>query len=389
MSETSEYLPPLLPKDEEEVGEYYFESDPLALKDNLDYQRLIKALVKLQAQRVKAVKDVERLQEVREEVLKDPITFVMALQNGENLNLPGPQEIVQIPQIDWEKYNINFITQGMRPKTRKRIIQEMSASQQHTQESKEPLNDDSKIMVRGRLYDESKPQTFNQTWTDEEQRKLEELLIKYPDEPIAWHRWVKISKEIGTRTPLQVQSRVQKYFIALKREGLPVPGRCPKEKVLRKVPRRRGIPALTGRRAVSSFMKAFNMYDDINPKTTPSEGTQSTQPDTYDVSDEEDIVDELRNTEEYRELLRMKHVRHLKEQEAETGIVSHHGYSCDGCGMDPIVGTRWHCTDCPPSRSVDICGTCVKINFSQEYHVPSHRLEPIKAFCIQDALTET
>lgn len=27
--------------------------------------------------------------------------------------------------------------------------------------------------------------------------RLEELLIKYPDEPIAWHRWVKISKEIG------------------------------------------------------------------------------------------------------------------------------------------------------------------------------------------------
>lgn len=56
MSEASEYLPPLVPKDEEEIGEYYFESDPLALKDNLDYQRLIKALVKLQAQRVKAVK---------------------------------------------------------------------------------------------------------------------------------------------------------------------------------------------------------------------------------------------------------------------------------------------------------------------------------------------
>lgn len=40
--------------------------------------------------------DVERLQEVREEALKDPITFVMALQNGENLNLPGPQEIAQV-----------------------------------------------------------------------------------------------------------------------------------------------------------------------------------------------------------------------------------------------------------------------------------------------------
>lgn len=49
-------FPPVVPENEEEVGEYYFESDPLALKDNVDYQQLLKALVKLQAQRVKAVK---------------------------------------------------------------------------------------------------------------------------------------------------------------------------------------------------------------------------------------------------------------------------------------------------------------------------------------------
>lgn len=45
------------------------------------------------------------------------------------------------------------------------------------------------------------------------------------------------------------------------------------------------------------------------------------------TKDEEDIVDELRNTEEYRELLRVKQVKRLKEQEAETGIIAHHGYS--------------------------------------------------------------
>ncbi|KAG0725495.1 ZZ-type zinc finger-containing protein 3 [Chionoecetes opilio] len=333
--------------------------------------------------------DVERLQDVREEVLKDPMAFVMALQNGENLNLPSPQEIVEIPPINWDKYNLNFITQGMRPKTRKQILQEMSASQQPTQKSREPLSPDNKIMVRGRLYDESKPQTFNQMWSDEEQRKLEELLMKYPDEPIAWHRWDKISKELGTRTTLQVQSRVQKYFLALKREGLPVPGREPKEKLLRRMPsRRRGFPAFTGKKSASSFMRAFDMYDDPSARPImPSEGAQSTQADTYDVSDEEDIVDELRTTEEYRELLRMKHVKHLKEQEAATGVVTHHGYSCDGCGMLPITGTRWHCTECPAASSVDICGACVKTNFSLDFHVPSHRLDPIKAFYLQDALS--
>ena len=56
MSEHSDRSPALLPKDEEECGDYYFETDCLALRENLDYQQLLKTLVKLQAQRIKAVK---------------------------------------------------------------------------------------------------------------------------------------------------------------------------------------------------------------------------------------------------------------------------------------------------------------------------------------------
>lgn len=36
---------------------------------------------------------------------------------------------------------------------------------------------------------------------------------------------------IGNRTPKQVSSRVQKYFIKLLRAGLPIPGRGPKLKM--------------------------------------------------------------------------------------------------------------------------------------------------------------
>lgn len=54
-SRDGEYLPPVYPK-EEELGEYYFESDALALRENKDYQMLLHTLVRLQAQRAKAVK---------------------------------------------------------------------------------------------------------------------------------------------------------------------------------------------------------------------------------------------------------------------------------------------------------------------------------------------
>jgi hypothetical protein len=56
-------------------------------------------------------------------------------------------------------------------------------------------------------------------------QRLQELLDVFPDEPIQAQRFNKISKALGTRTPKQVASRVQKYFIKLAKRGLPVPGR--------------------------------------------------------------------------------------------------------------------------------------------------------------------
>ena len=54
------------------------------------------------------------------------------------------------------------------------------------------------ILVRGRAFDESKPETFNQLWTVEEQRRLEELLIEYPPEDVEMRRWTKIANALGT-----------------------------------------------------------------------------------------------------------------------------------------------------------------------------------------------
>jgi hypothetical protein len=68
-------------------------------------------------------------------------------------------------------------------------------------------------------------------WTHEEQKKLEELLVIYPDEAVASRRWSKIAKALGDRTPKQVASRTQKYFIKLAKLGLPVPGKLPNMEV--------------------------------------------------------------------------------------------------------------------------------------------------------------
>lgn len=53
------------------------------------------------------------------------------------------------------------------------------------------------ILVRGRAFDETKPETFNQLWTFNEQKRLEELLVEYPPENIEMRRWTKIAKALG------------------------------------------------------------------------------------------------------------------------------------------------------------------------------------------------
>lgn len=65
-------------------------------------------------------------------------------------------------------------------------------------------------------------------WSTEEQKRLEELLLIYPPEPIELRRFKKIAVALGNRTAKQVSSRVQKYFLKLHKAGLPIPGRIPK-----------------------------------------------------------------------------------------------------------------------------------------------------------------
>lgn len=71
-------------------------------------------------------------------------------------------------------------------------------------------------------------QDIFQLWTCEEQRRLEELLIEYPPEPVERRRFAKIARALGNRTTKQVASRLQKYFQKLHAAGLPVPGRIPR-----------------------------------------------------------------------------------------------------------------------------------------------------------------
>ncbi|KAK3700080.1 hypothetical protein QZH41_015038, partial [Actinostola sp. cb2023] len=172
--------------------------------------------------------------------------------------LPTAQNIIKLPKIPWEVYAtsigpvdtslpIQYHTRASATSVEKdqnSVVQSTSTSStfaapQEAQPTNLFTNDISEGSTRSNTEsdviftdpiksdDLSKLPTFNQPWTTEEQTRLEKLLQAHPQEDIESKRWEKIAKALGNRTPKQVASRVQKYFIKLAKAGLPIPGRIP------------------------------------------------------------------------------------------------------------------------------------------------------------------
>lgn len=345
---------------DEEEDEFFFESDHLALKGNKDYSAFLKTIVILEAQRIQAIKDLDELKSTRAKAIKDPISFVAQLQNGDLPELPGLQSIAEIPYIDWSHYNILPDTR-IRPQTRHgHVLPQLQLKNEQ---------ENGKILVRGRVFDESKPETFNQLWTMEEQRRLEELLIEYPPEEIEMRRWTKIANALGNRTPKQVSSRVQKYFLKLLRAGLPIPGRGPKIKLDVK----KSFTHKHQRNNHFLFKRStFFPHQDISFNITDENKEQLV------AESEDDVLNGgIDDTPETRQIILLRQVKAEKEQDSSS-LYKHIGYKCVICDEEPLKGTRWHCTEC--HNGIDLCGDCAvaQLEVENPSHDPSHRLIPIK-----------
>ncbi|XP_020630201.1 ZZ-type zinc finger-containing protein 3-like [Orbicella faveolata] len=411
--------------EDDHYDRFYFESDHLALKDNKHYHLLLQTLLVLESQRSQAVKDLDVLYQQQAKALQDPISFVEKLQNKEHLDLPSCQKVVKLPSIPWEEYTVSLSTIDRERLSNPHLTRaasnnlgkanEPSIQTSDTGEFASAASSESNVysvfggefvaskqgkpleresltsvftprnseftngkLVRGRHCDEMKPVTFNQPWTAEEQAKLEKLLQIYPQEEVEAKRWEKIAAALGNRTFKQVASRVQKYFIKLARAGLPVPGRMPN------LPR----PGNRSKRSSHYYQtlgfRNSTFFPSYQPKVLMDEEDDISSVATDDtagyLSDEESVPVDLRHTEEYRELLELKRLKRQKiadfQQTEEK--VQHSGFMCDGCGISPISGTRWHCIDCSKDTGVDFCTECAERgNINVGSHTSEHQLEPI------------
>lgn len=380
---------------EDSTSVYSFETDCLAFRGNKDYQRLLGTIVTLESQRVQALQDIETLMTCQAAALADPIQFVHRLQQGVDLDLPPRQKVAELPTIAWENYtnSLETISWARRHATRHKnkmdlnnTVEGDSASEMRCDDA---VDSGDVPVVRGRVKRDGRPTTFNQLWTAEEQRRLEQLLLEHPPEDVEARRWDKIARALTNRTAQQVASRVQKYFIKLAKAGLPVPGRIPSVSASNKKGTHRH------QRYNRFYFQPSTFMTSIEPPVYMSDGdnedddgdtvcsyAQSSGGDTTDMhddpfmSEEEDIPAELCQTSEYAELMRLKQLRREKLR-PEPIRNQHIGYKCDRCDCEPIVGTRWHCRDCPVDLSVDMCEDCVGSGFETDTHDSSHRLDAV------------
>jgi hypothetical protein len=88
--------------------------------------------------------------------------------------------------------------------------------------------------------------------------------------------------------------------------------------------------------------------------------------------------EELKQSEEYRELLRLKKLAREAPRKNERVLEVHYEYRCDGCGVEPIAGVRYHCLDCPPDHETDLCADCYRRRWDSETHLRSHRVQLIR-----------
>lgn len=190
---------------------------------------------------------------------------------------------------------------------------------------------------------------YNLPWSEEEKRRMDELLLIYPEEDVQARRYAKIAAALGTRTASQVANRLHK------------------------------LQAKRARMAASYGLSSSPVSSSAEVVVADNDGDHSMQQQSSDLSAlliEESQLDPAKlETPEYREYLRLK-----AELERQTiKLLVHEGYRCDMCHCEPIRAVRWHCMECPPNNEVDLCGECHQRGaaFETTSHKSSHRMKMI------------
>ncbi|KAK9763491.1 hypothetical protein K7432_009783 [Basidiobolus ranarum] len=350
-----------------------------------------------------ARKDIDRLVELKEKALTDPLSFVTRLGEKDTEKPPKLQRVVAIPTIELDKY-ISRVKRGTqditlnfpplkRPSLYKSILSNPPTASTSTSKVSSFVSCETrtshKANIKQEESDEFIPETevflseigspksdfstkkkvnngdkLTQSWDDEEQRRLIILLNEYPEELVQSQRFSKISTALGTKTPKQVASRVQKYFVQLAKAGLPVPGRVSNTVVDKQAPlssarkflERDQTPSPKKQKVASNSGYLSRCTVPISPATISDDDAAAQVPSTWTPPAARKSTPKT-------------------SPEAIPSAYSQHGYKCDRCLIEPIIGSRWVCMNC--DHQVDLCNSCHSSGDYQNDHDSSHAFQKL------------
>ncbi|KAL1920924.1 uncharacterized protein VTP21DRAFT_11559 [Calcarisporiella thermophila] len=426
------------------------ENEEQMLNKNDDYQMVNRAINVLQRQLEQAKKDMELLKSLKKEALEEPFDFVERLRHGKNMKPPKLQSVIAVPNINWEKY-LNIPERRIRLESTLRYSPYESPYRQSILSMPPPaspsfyppstglsspasrttganygtpkipevngdhityggFNERLESSVSGgmgkspeshknrsqKMNGNIKTTTHIIPWSEEEKRRIVELLEVYPEEPVQQHRYNKISAALGTRTPRQVASWLQKYFAKLEKRGLPIPGKSSHIHSANSPNKASSTPTNSKSHARSNGSISLSRTSTPETSSNSNRGTTRLQvcgppktrisgtyynnyqaaPSVLMPEDDDDDDAEIKRAMPFPST-----ISNQPDTAAlvgkEEGLIVHHGFCCDMCGSDPIVGIRYKCSDCPRGEEVDLCDECVGKGFENERHSASHRFESL------------
>ncbi len=194
----------------------------------------------------------------------------------------------------------------------------------------------------------------NLPWSEVERRRLDELLLIYPEEAIQARRFAKIAAALGTRSAGQVSNRVNKLQVQERRRQQGSEEAAPTD-----------IDALLGREAKRTaeyreYVRLCSQVEALEARQRRLGGASGPAAGAQAGSGGRRADGKGRSRSragEARTDVKQRRVAEAKVLPVEASAV-HHNYACDGCGCEPIVGDRWHCLRCREPHAIDLCSAC-------------------------------
>lgn len=328
-----------------EATEFYFETDFYLLKNNKDYQALLKSLTILEMQKCAVIENLEKLTILKNDFSNNPSLALKKVLKRDVTTSLQTITIHKLPDIDWSIYKTNNENEQLKQGCDINLRHKNIYDKQDT--------------LTVNTSDVEKPETFKKPWSVEEQLRLEELLIEFPPERNESNRYRKIAEALGTRNLRQVCSRVQKYNIKIKKVGSIKTINANSKNLNKKTVflSHKNTGALL---KPTTFIPSTTLIDDVD--------VYNANPNKFNLSHKNIEMNNKRKLEILDEV--------LKDKLSENDHSVHNDFKCCVCQSSPIIGTRWNCTDCPAiGKSSDFCNDCIVDMVRNIIEEPPHPLD--------------